>query len=181
MKKKMVLAMTVLALILSTYLAYAFIEYPRGRTLYVKVPTENLRAAPGGDKLGSLHKGTSMVVLEDTPDWVKVRLEGWIWKKSVTDSRFALSGQGYRALQIIVKDRAKAEDILRQLKAGADFGTLAKKYSVGPAASRGGDLGYFKKGDFQPEFENVILKLKPGEISEIVQSKLGYHIFRRED
>lgn len=164
---------------LAALFAYTFIDYPQGTLLYVRVPTENLRDAANGNKLGSLDKGTSMRVLEDSPDWVKVRIEGWIWKKSVTDSRLALRGNGFRALQIIVRDRAKARDILSQLKAGADFRELAKKYSIGPSAAKGGDLGYFNKGDFQPEFEAVILKLQVGEISGVVESKAGYHIFKR--
>lgn len=166
-------------LILGACFVYAVIDFPRGKIIYVKTPTENLRDTPNGKKIGSLEKGTVMVVLKESPKWVKVRVEGWIWKGSVTDSRIALRGDGYRALQIIVKERAKAEDILKKLKAGADFKALAKAHSIGPAANRGGDLGYFNKGDFQQEFETVILNLKPGEISEIVHSEFGFHIFKR--
>jgi hypothetical protein len=164
---------------LGVCVAYTVIDYPKGKIIYVKTATENLRDIPNGKKIGSLEKGTSLVVLKDSPEWVKVRIEGWIWKESVTDSRIALRGDGYRALQIIVKDRATIESILKQLEAGVDFKQLAKEKSIGPAAKRGGDLGYFNKGDFQPEFESVILKLKPGEISEIIQSEFGFHIFKR--
>ncbi|RMF69547.1 MAG: peptidylprolyl isomerase, partial [Calditrichaeota bacterium] len=41
------------------------------------------------------------------------------------------------------------------------------------------DLGYFKKGDFKPELETAILNLKPGQISEIIQTEIGFHIFKR--
>ncbi|MFQ6112493.1 MAG: peptidylprolyl isomerase [bacterium] len=179
MRGTFILGIILCFLALGVCFAYSLIDYQRGKIIYVKAPTENLRDAPNGNKIGSLDKGTSLVVLEDSPKWVKVRIEGWIWKGSVTDSRIALRGGGYRALQIIVKDRATAESILKELKAGADFGKLAKDKSIGPAAQRGGDLGYFNKGDFQPEFESVILNLKPGEISEIIQSEFGFHIFKR--
>ncbi|MFQ5823827.1 MAG: peptidylprolyl isomerase [bacterium] len=179
MKRRFFLASALAFLFLGVCFAYTVIDFPKGKRIYVKTPSENLRDAPSGKKIGSLVKGTSMTVLEDSPKWVKVRIEGWIWKESVTDSRIALRGDGYRAFQIIVKDRATAESILNELKAGVDFKKLAKSKSIGPAAQRGGDLGYFNKGDFQPEFESVILNLKPGEISEIIESEFGFHIFKR--
>ncbi|MFQ5602046.1 MAG: peptidylprolyl isomerase [bacterium] len=147
--------------------------------IYVKSTIENLRDAPNGDKLGTLDKGAEMIVLEDASKWVKVRVEGWIWKDSVTDSKLGLAGDKYRAMQIIVKELSTAEDILKRLKAGEDFKELATAKSIGPAAKRGGDLGFFSKGDFKPEIENAILNLKPGEISDIIKSNIGYHIFKR--
>jgi membrane protein implicated in regulation of membrane protease activity len=179
MNRKIVVFSIITLAIVGACFAYAIVDFPRGQVIYIKAASENLRETPDGKKLGSLDKGTSVIVLEDTPKWVKVRIEGWVWKASVTDSRIALRGDAYRALQIIVKERTEAENILKQLQAGADFKEVAKEKSIGPAAARGGDLGYFTKGDFQPEFEVVILKLEPGEISEIVPSKFGFHIFKR--
>ena len=179
MKRRFVVLTISIFVIVGACLAYPIVDYPRGKIIYVKAQVENFRDTPNGKKLGSLDKGTEMIVLEDSPKWVKIRVEGWIWKESVTDSRIALRGDGYRALQIIVTERIRAENILKQLKAGADFKELAKSKSIGPAAARGGDLGYFNKGDFQPEFETVILNLKTGEISEIIQSDFGFHIFKR--
>ncbi len=78
-----------------------------------------------------------------------------------------------------MKAYQKAEMILKELKAGADFAQLAKKYSDDPAsAKRGGDLGWTKRGDLVPEFENVAFKLKDGEISGIVQTQFGFHIIQ---
>jgi len=76
----------------------------------------------------------------------------------------------------------KAREILAQAKAGADFEQLAEKYSQDPgSAQRGGDLGYFARGTMLPEFERVAFALQPGEISDIVRTRLGYHIIRAED
>lgn len=166
-------------LLLVAVAAYAYTDYVKGNIIYVKADQENLRNAPNGDRIGSLQKGASMVVLEDQGKWVKIAITGWIWKESTTLSRSELAGARYRALQILVKTPETAEQVLQQLLAGADFGELARKYSIGPNAKKGGDLGYFYRGDFQPEFEEAIFKLKPGEISGIVKTSLGYHIFKR--
>ncbi|RMD87545.1 MAG: hypothetical protein D6813_13365 [Calditrichaeota bacterium] len=179
MKKHWLLFGLLSSIMLGTALSFNLIDFPRGTQVYIKTATENLFDMPGGEQIGTLQKGASMLVLEDSGEWVKVRLEGWVTKKSLTDSKLALKGDGYRALQIIVKERAEAEKILQQLRSGADFRKLAREKSIGPAAAKGGDLGYFNRGDFRPEFESAILKLKPGEISDIIQSEIGYHIFKR--
>ncbi len=180
MERKIILSIVLVFIFLSVCLAFAFafIDFPEGKVIYVR-KTENLRMEPQGKKIGLLEKGVSMVVVEDSPKWVKVRIEGWIWKDSVTDSKIGLSGDGYRALQIVVKTQAMAESILSELQAGGDFEKIAKSKSIGPAAKKGGDLGYFNKGDFQADFEAVILNLKPSEISTIIKSNVGYHIFKR--
>lgn len=78
-----------------------------------------------------------------------------------------------------MKAYKKAEMILKKLKEGADFAKLAMEYSDDPAsAKRGGDLGWTKRGDLVPEFENVAFNLKDGEISGIVQTQFGFHIIQ---
>ena len=77
--------------------------------------------------------------------------------------------------------KAKAEDILQKLKAGADFGKLAAQYSDDPGTrDKGGDLGYFNRGEMVKPFEDAAFKLKPGQM-EIVESQFGYHVIRVED
>ncbi len=76
----------------------------------------------------------------------------------------------------------KAKMILDSIKAGADFSELAKVFSEDPgSASKGGDLGYVKRGVFFPEFEAAAYALRVGELSGIVESPVGYHIIELLD
>lgn len=74
----------------------------------------------------------------------------------------------------------KAEFILAQAEAGEDFSDLAKRYSDDPTKQRGGDLGFFEKGDLLPEFEKEVFSLNPGEI-KVAKTSLGYHIVKVEE
>ena len=74
---------------------------------------------------------------------------------------------------------AKAEDILKQLKAGADFTQLAQKNSEDSSnAPKGGDLGWFVRGAMVAEFDKAAFAMKPGELSGIVTTEFGYHIIK---
>lgn len=86
-----------------------------------------------------------------------------------------------RARHILVKTREEAEVILKSLRAGEDFAALAKKSSIDPSAQRGGDLGWFRPEQMVPEFSGAITKLKVGDISDIIQSKFGFHIAQVQD
>jgi peptidyl-prolyl cis-trans isomerase C len=88
------------------------------------------------------------------------------------------TGDQVKASHILVKTEKEAKDVQAQLKSGASFEELAKKYSTDGAASKGGDLGWFSKGSMIPEFENVAFAMKDGQISDIVKTKFGYHIIK---
>ncbi len=85
------------------------------------------------------------------------------------------------ARHILVADEKTADDIIKQLKGGADFATLAKKYSTdkGSAATGGGDLGWFKQGDMLPEFSTAAFAMSKGQISDKpVHTRYGYHVIQ---
>jgi peptidyl-prolyl cis-trans isomerase C len=76
------------------------------------------------------------------------------------------------------KAREKAEKLRKELAGGADFAALAKGNSTCPSSQQGGDLGYFGKGQMVAPFEQAVLALKPGEISDVVETQFGYHVIK---
>jgi peptidyl-prolyl cis-trans isomerase D len=78
--------------------------------------------------------------------------------------------------------RAKAEDVLKQVKSGGDFAKLAEKYSDDPgSAKNGGELGWIGRGRTVPEFEKAAFSLPKGQTSDLVKSSYGFHIIQVED
>ena len=77
--------------------------------------------------------------------------------------------------------KAKAEKIRKEIGAGGDFAEMAKKHSEEARAPDGGDLGYIKRGYMPSEFDKAAFALKEGTVSEVVQTKHGYHIIKVMD
>ena len=82
----------------------------------------------------------------------------------------------YRVSHILLADAEAAKQALERVKGGEPFAKVAEEVSTDPSKSRGGDIGFFTKGQVIPAFEEAAMKLKPGEISGVVQTPLGYHI-----
>ena len=86
------------------------------------------------------------------------------------------------ARQILVKTEAEAKSIIAQLDKGADFATLAKKYSTDPDAASGGDLGYFGRDDMVPAFTAAAFAVPVGKYTETpVKTEFGWHVIMVED
>lgn len=83
-----------------------------------------------------------------------------------------------RAAHILIPDEKKAKDLKAKIDAGEDFADLAKKWSHCPSKKKGGDLGWFKKGDMVPEFEAAAFAAKTGDVVGPVKTQFGWHIIK---
>lgn len=83
-----------------------------------------------------------------------------------------------RARQVVVRTEEEAQSVLARLRKGEDFARLAKEYSVAPEKDRGGDLGVFEKGVMPKVFDEACFALQPGQLTPVVQSEYGHHIFQ---
>jgi peptidyl-prolyl cis-trans isomerase C len=88
---------------------------------------------------------------------------------------------GSDPIQEKAKAKAKAEDLLKQIKEGADFAALARANSDCQSAARGGDLNFFGKGDMVPPFDKAAFAMETGKVSDIVETRYGYHIIKVTD
>lgn len=84
-----------------------------------------------------------------------------------------------RASHILVDKHSQALRVLEELNEGKGFGELARRYSTCPSGKRGGDLGFFGRGQMVREFENAAFALEVGGVSQPVKTQFGYHIIKR--
>jgi peptidyl-prolyl cis-trans isomerase C len=86
------------------------------------------------------------------------------------------------ARHILVETEEQAKELKAKLDKGADFAQLAKENSKDPGSKDdGGNLGYFGHGQMVPQFEEVVFKLKKGEVSDPVKTQFGWHLVKLED
>ncbi len=83
--------------------------------------------------------------------------------------------------QLVAKKKKEAEKVLALAKSGKDFAGLAGKFSEGPTAKNGGDLGFFPRGRMVKSFDDAVFSLHQGEISGLVRSPFGFHIIKLEE
>lgn len=77
--------------------------------------------------------------------------------------------------------RKKIEDVRKKLADGGDFAELAKEYSEGPSGPRGGDLGYFGRGQMVKPFDDAVFAMQVNQFSEVVETRFGYHLIKVYD
>lgn len=82
------------------------------------------------------------------------------------------------AQQIVVKGLDEAKRLQQLLWQGKKFPELARRYSLSPDARVGGDLGFFKRGEMPPAFDDAIFRLSPGQVSDVVSTEYGFHLFK---
>lgn len=174
----LILMITILMISANTQ---AQLKLKPGDEIFVKEPTENLRLSPGGSVICQLPQGTRLIAVQEEGNWVAVQLVGFIWKKSLSQSRFDIPGFTMRALHIMVATEEEANEIKKLLDQGSDFKELAKQRSKDPNAAKGGDLGLITKGDLMPELDKAISSLAVGQVSGVIKSEVGYHIFKRTE
>ena len=89
--------------------------------------------------------------------------------------------QEYKASHILVETEQKARELLALLDGGADFSGLATEHSTGPSGPRGGDLGWFGKGQMVAPFEKAVMGMEAGNYTGPVQTQFGYHLIFLND
>ena len=82
------------------------------------------------------------------------------------------------ALHILVKTEKQAKELKAQLDNGANFGALAKKYSLCPSKKKGGDLGEFRRGQMVKAFDDVVFKRPILKVHGPVKTQFGYHLIK---
>ncbi|MBU1657316.1 MAG: peptidylprolyl isomerase, partial [Candidatus Omnitrophica bacterium] len=75
----------------------------------------------------------------------------------------------------------KIKDLKKRIEGGADISEVAKEYSEGPYAEKGGEIGYVVKGQLLPEMEEVIFSSDKGDLTKVVETRIGYHVFLVEE
>ncbi len=86
-----------------------------------------------------------------------------------------------RARQVMVAEESEGQRILGKVRQGESFEVLARENSLSPDGEKGGDLGFFARGEMPPEFDAVVFDLPVGRISDLVKSEYGWHIFLVEE
>lgn len=81
-----------------------------------------------------------------------------------------------RASHLLVPSQADALKCREEITSGTDFADVAKRVSSCPSSSRGGDLGYFKRGQMVPQFDKAAFELPVGQLSEPIQTQFGWHL-----
>lgn len=163
----------------------------RQRIMQILVETEVLATAAEGDKLG---EGADFERRMKT--YRRRALRDIYFEKKIRDgvsdadikafydrqAQLAKESPQVRASHILVDKEEDAKALRARIVKGEDFAKLAKESSKDPGSgAKGGDLGFMQRGQTVPAFDEMLFKLKPGEMSEPVKTEFGYHIIRVDE
>ncbi len=120
-----------------------------------------------------------------TEDALKARYAGELDKFSTPEQRharhilFKVTDQDDE--QVVATKKQLAEEVLARARSGEDFAELARQYSEGPTGEKGGDLGFFGRGQMVAAFDDAVFSMQPGAVSELVRTSFGFHIIMLEE
>jgi peptidyl-prolyl cis-trans isomerase C len=149
----------------------------------IEAVREDARSEIGVEKLVESEMGDKIAVKpEAITDFYQKNQDKFQQGARVRASHILISVPETADAATKLQARTKAEGVLKDLKAGKDFAAAAKENSQDPgSAPNGGDLGFFEQGQMVPPFEQAAFALKPGEMSDLVESQFGYHIIKVAD
>lgn len=139
---------------------------PRVKVQYLFFPAENEKATVTEDDARAFYASNSARFI--TPE--ERRARHILLKASETDPA-----------EVLQNKKAQAEKIRELALADEDFAALAKKYSEGPSAPNGGDLGFFARGRMVREFDDTVFAMLKGEVSGVVRTRFGFHVIKLEE
>ncbi|MGE5238955.1 MAG: peptidylprolyl isomerase [Chloroflexota bacterium] len=120
-----------------------------------------------------------VVTEEEMSSYYKAHQEEFTAPEQVKASHILIRVDATTSEDTRNKAKEKASEILARIKKGEDFGTLASEFSEDPGSkAKGGDLGFFSRGMMVKPFEDAAFSLKPGEVSDMVETQFGYHIIK---
>lgn len=165
----------------------AGIDKQRNVELQIMLAQARLLAQTYADEMLNPEKNPSMKATDAEIDaYLKAHAEEQVHARHILLSTEAANSAGPSKSAATQPDksqaRTKAEEVLKRARSGEDFAALAKEFSSDPGSKdKGGDLGWFGRGQMVPEFEKAAFALQPGQISDIVETQFGFHIIKVEE
>ncbi|MBW1678295.1 MAG: peptidylprolyl isomerase [Deltaproteobacteria bacterium] len=178
---------------------YLILEY--GKEHHLSVPDAALAAAVNSIRSDFTEEGFQEAMLRDYIDfdqW-KEQLRKRLLEKKIIDQVTAAmplpdhatilhyyethadaftTKRQVKFRQIVTNDLRKAKNLLKRLRQGEDFDAVARERSLAPEAKNGGLVGWVEKGELEKTMDRALFSLKPGQVSAIIRSPYGYHIFQ---